>query len=84
MCVDPCDTAVYTSADPQTFAEKLPVYEKDYKALGKSGLKPILGAPVNGMGPWSRCVHCILTVSPSAFSTPAPEPQLLSILLLVI
>jgi hypothetical protein len=33
------------------------VYEKDYKALGKSGLKPILGAPVNGMGPWSRCVY---------------------------
>ena len=43
MCV-PCDTAVY-SALPQTFAEKLPVYEKDCKALGKAGLMKILEDP---------------------------------------
>ena len=50
MCV-PCDIEVY-SALPQIFAEKLPVYEKDYKALGKAGLKKILGAPESwGMGP---------------------------------
>jgi len=57
MCV-PCDTAVY-SALPQTFAEKLPVYEKDCKALGKAGLMKILDAPdresnlmeILGMGP---------------------------------
>jgi len=57
MCVS-CDTAVY-SALPQTFAEKLPVYEKDCKALGKAGLMKILDAPdresnlmeILGMGP---------------------------------
>ena len=47
------------SATPQTFAEKLPVYEKDCKALGKAGLMKILDAPdresnlmeILGMGP---------------------------------